>query len=746
MSDIAWTARPLAAVRGLIARALLPRHDAPESLGEITLWPHQRDALARLRAAIAEFGGALLADDVGLGKTFVALAVARHYRRPLVVVPAAIRSVWRGAAARAAVTVDLLSFEALSRGAAGARSPDLVIVDEAHHARNPATKRHAALAELVAGAHTLLLSATPIHNSRDDLVALLALFLGSRAAALDDAALARIVVRRSLRDIQDGPPRPRVDGPHPLVVATGDDEIPEAILALPPPLPAADAGSAHALLLVTMIRQWSSSAAALAGGIRRRLAVAHALDRSLAAGRHPTRAELAAWTLGYDAQQLAFAELLAPARDVCVRSPPLDALRDAVARHADALRALDALVRAGRAIDDRRAARVLDAWRAHPGERLLAFTQFAETVDAYWRALRMVPRVCALTASGGRVAGGSIARDEVLAMFSPGTPRASAARRVDAIVTTDLASEGLDLQRASVLVHLDLPWTAARLEQRLGRVRRPGASAPVVHVYTMEPPARASTLIAIRRRLAEKLAAARLALGDVMPDATIAGVALGSGENAAPALGESIHRRLGAWMLESSEHATLGTQDSVPVAAVVAAEAEEGWIALFENGGRALLVASIAGRTGDALAIVDAALAAAGGDAVPPAREQVGRALAAAFEWRDAHWGALLAGAEEVGTWGARRRPLADVAALAQSPRSRRAGASSAIRRARSVAIATLGAAEERRLLRLAAGEERGSAAWLDAVGALAHDRVEGGAPVVARPPALRALLLLVPR
>ncbi|MDQ8164885.1 MAG: hypothetical protein P3A28_03890, partial [Gemmatimonadota bacterium] len=47
-----------------------------EQLGEIALLPQQRDAAAHLRTALGEFGGALLADDPGMGKTYVALAVA----------------------------------------------------------------------------------------------------------------------------------------------------------------------------------------------------------------------------------------------------------------------------------------------------------------------------------------------------------------------------------------------------------------------------------------------------------------------------------------------------------------------------------------------------------------------------------------------------------------------------------------------------------------------------------------------
>ena len=47
------------------------------ALGEITLLPHQVAGAARLRTILQRHGGALLADEVGLGKTYTALAVAR---------------------------------------------------------------------------------------------------------------------------------------------------------------------------------------------------------------------------------------------------------------------------------------------------------------------------------------------------------------------------------------------------------------------------------------------------------------------------------------------------------------------------------------------------------------------------------------------------------------------------------------------------------------------------------------------
>src|SRR5207253_5549494 len=156
--------------------------------------------------------GALLCDDVGMGKTYVAIAIARRFSRRLVVAPAALASMWQNALAATGIDAAFVTFEALSRADARARHDklergagfDLVIIDEAHHVRNPRTNRYFALESLARGARVLLLSATPIHNRRRDLAALLSLFLGSRAHSLTTAELALCVVRRGQKQLEKG--------------------------------------------------------------------------------------------------------------------------------------------------------------------------------------------------------------------------------------------------------------------------------------------------------------------------------------------------------------------------------------------------------------------------------------------------------------------------------------------------------------------------------------------------------------
>ena len=183
-------------VRAAIAAHMLGRATS-RRLGEVTLHSHQHDAVGRLLRMMDEHRGALLADEVGLGKTFTALAVATQAANPMVIAPAAVRDHWLACARRAHVPIGFHSAESLSRRGAPALEPDLVIVDEAHHFRSRTTLRFAAVARLCARTRVLLLSATPVQNRAADLRTLLSIFLGVKADSLPESELARHILRRS---------------------------------------------------------------------------------------------------------------------------------------------------------------------------------------------------------------------------------------------------------------------------------------------------------------------------------------------------------------------------------------------------------------------------------------------------------------------------------------------------------------------------------------------------------------------
>ncbi|MEX2152450.1 MAG: SNF2-related protein [Gemmatimonadaceae bacterium] len=715
-------------VRATIAAHVMGDAAGDDTLGEICLHPHQREALERVERLLSEHRGALLADDVGLGKTFVALALARGAREPIVIAPAALRDVWRGAARRAGVAVRFVSVEALGRhaGSLPARDPDFVIVDEAHHLRSPSTKRFSRASAVCRGARVLLLSATPVQNSLADLRTILSLFLGERARVMEEKDLARYIVRRTERDLARVTTLglPRVAEPE-WVRSIVDVDCLDRLLALPAAVPPADGDDSGVLLTYTLVRQWSSSRAALRSALQRRLAQARAMEDALESGRFPTRAELSAWCFADGVQQLGFPELIvgAEASDVA-------ALLDQVRLHGCAVRELLAWLETSADPDRARAEALRDVMRRHPGERVVAFSEHAETVTTLYRTLAPGARAAMLTHGGGRVAGGILSRRDVLSRFAPGaSARTRASERIDLLLTTDVLSEGVDLQDASVLVHLDLSWNPARLEQRVGRLRRIGAARATVGVYLFAPPAPAERLLHIERRLRLKLGAAARSVG--VAGAILPGLAMVDEEAATPRE-ERIAAAIRSWRGEASPAAGL-------VASAVRAPADAA-LACVRSKGLVFLVAVAGDVVSDSRAAVEELIACAHGDDADVDRAAVRRAR------------------ERVEGW-LRRREVSDVLHLpalrvAQSRRellhrvetiSRRAARhlqprlAPLIRAARSTATATLSAGAERVLDELARAPLADDA-WLHAVGEFAalhvHDRA-GGAPEVL------ALLLL---
>src|SRR5690606_29305740 len=81
---------------------------------------------------------------------------------------------------------------------------------------------------------------------------------------------------------------------------------------------------------------------------------------------------------------------------------------------------------------------------------------------------------------------------------------------VQVLLATDAAGEGINLQRAHLMVNYDLPWNPNRLEQRFGRIHRIGQTE-VCHLWNLV--AEETREGDVYRRLLEKLEEARTALG-----------------------------------------------------------------------------------------------------------------------------------------------------------------------------------------------------------------------------------------
>ncbi len=485
-----------AAVAASMARSLV----APEAQSPTPLWLLQGQQLSfrQTLAAVRRYRGAVLADAVGSGKTYVALAVAARFNRgpTACLIPATLLTQWKAVAHQLGIPVALCSHEHVSRGRLPHGTRGMVIIDESHHLRNRNTKRYSHLAQWLVGRPALFVTATPIVNRLADLGNQL------RLAVRDNAlAIAGVPSLRALFD--SGQPHVALGD---LVVENDPvaDCRPRRVSKVRPPDPAECRAFADSVELISrlslsrsesiaslvrgvLLKTAGSSPAALTGALQRyRRLLLHASD-AYQAGRAMERSELRRFTAGLG-DQLVWWELL-PSN---AAASDLD-LTD--------LRVLESIIPAATAqmkAEDTK----LNSLREILAENrpTLVFTVSRDTVR-YIRERLSDLNLAWCTGDRAGIGSRQMPRSVVLGWFREGAPRECGPRH---LVVTDVAAEGLDLQRAGRVVHYDLPWTPMRLEQREGRAVRLGSRHPDVEVVRFSPPSGLERSLHLEATLARK--------------------------------------------------------------------------------------------------------------------------------------------------------------------------------------------------------------------------------------------------
>ena len=463
-APVAGTAAVSHALR---AHALASAEQFEELLGLADLEgvePHRYQIDTARRVLRALRGRALLADEVGLGKTVEALMILREYqirgmvRRALVLVPPALLPQWAGelsskARIEARTTEDprrsedpeaffaaegvLVASLALCRSARWAAlvqsTPwDLVVVDEAHHVKNRASASFK-LVDGLTSRFLLLLTATPIETDLEELYNLVTLLKPGQFAT--PAAFRERFV--DAKDPLAPKNRDRLRGLLAEVMVRNTRA--ESGLSLPP------------RFVTTVAVEPLEEERAL-------------YDDVLAFVREHGRDEgnrLVASTL-----------LLGAGSSPAAALGSLQRLSHSEKRSAGVREALGALAKKAAAVRGSRKGRALvDLAKAH-GDQMLVFTRFRDTlgyVDATLREAGLAPALFhgGLSASEKRAS---------LEAFKSGRARV--------LVSSDVGGEGQNLHHAHVLVNFDLPYNPMLIEQRIGRLHRMGQKEEV-RVYNL---------------------------------------------------------------------------------------------------------------------------------------------------------------------------------------------------------------------------------------------------------------------
>src|SRR6266567_3409599 len=207
--------------------------------------------------------------------------------------------------------------------------------------------------------------------------------------------------------------------------------------------------------------------------------------------------------------------------------PTLDAslydlkrLHNDLRRDADALRDTWRDIAAISAARDAKLARLKELLAGElAGKKVLLFTYYKDTARYLYRELCSDDEAAAAAwrASAGephirRMDSGADARDRarLVAAFAPHANHrpeiAGTDGEVDLLISTDVLSEGQNLQDCGVLLNYDLHWNPTRMVQRAGRIDRIGTSFETLWVYNMFPDEGLERLLGLVESLSQKIA------------------------------------------------------------------------------------------------------------------------------------------------------------------------------------------------------------------------------------------------
>jgi superfamily II DNA or RNA helicase len=142
--------------------------------------------------------------------------------------------------------------------------------------------------------------------------------------------------------------------------------------------------------------------------------------------------------------------------------------------------------------------------KTYPNKKVLVFTQFADTLHYVTHQLKVrgIRKVEGVSGESENPTG-------VAYRFSPESNKKRATIKPEdefrVLITTDVLSEGQNLQDCAVVVNYDLPWAIIRLIQRAGRVDRIGQHSDKIFCHSFLPADGVERIINLRRRVRLRL-------------------------------------------------------------------------------------------------------------------------------------------------------------------------------------------------------------------------------------------------
>ncbi|MBO4350242.1 MAG: DEAD/DEAH box helicase [Proteobacteria bacterium] len=461
---------------------------------ELLTVPQQR-TLQACCEILSNHRAVLLDEATGTGKTFVASALAAWYAQTnpdvqiVVVAPAHLLEHWQRVLGKFGVVVSLYSYQLVSLDRITCpQAPDsLWILDEAHLLKNPATLRHRHLRTWTACHRICLITATPVCLSWADLRALMSL-CGFPDCIKDNAWLRSFAnairpqtqVLRLLPEGQYGCHNHEIVyaiSPHKQKIQRLIEQIQNIPWLVQTSNGAVELQLIRNLLMHRLFSHRESCLYSLKKIARFYKICALNPERCLMTRKAFYK------MMGIEGRQLCL-PLGNDSVELQAMHFQLDDIQEQIG---SAVHELEWICRHE---PDEKILRLL-AWirTVDEDEQIVIFTQYCDTARILEKSLSVLGRVGVLTSGTARLNNYEIDANLLMSMFNPdgNIPEwwdRTGQKTARILICTDAFSCGQNFQKASVLVHFDLPWNPALIQQRNGRLMRKGQIHHHIRIMT----------------------------------------------------------------------------------------------------------------------------------------------------------------------------------------------------------------------------------------------------------------------
>jgi ERCC4-related helicase len=150
------------------------------------------------------------------------------------------------------------------------------------------------------------------------------------------------------------------------------------------------------------------------------------------------------------------------------------------------------------------------------GKKFLLFSYFTDTIRYLEQKLPQLINDEAFHSRSAFLSGSNRSElEDVVKRFSPNSTNSGVEpeNEIDFLFSTDVLSEGQNLQDCGVLINYDLHWNPVRMIQRNGRINRLGSPFENVQIYNLHPETSLDSYLKLVNRLERKIDAIKFTIG-----------------------------------------------------------------------------------------------------------------------------------------------------------------------------------------------------------------------------------------